>query len=112
MGWEVGGRFKREGTYVYLWLIHDDVWQKSAQYCKVITLQLKKSYKPLTRNGKLYLRMHADRKEPSLLEGSRQVLKYSIKGARMSNGRILMTFMTETGRSDPRRLRLEFTVCR
>ena len=56
--------------------------------------------------------MHADRKEPSLLEGSKQVLKYTIKGARMSSGRILMTFMTETGRSDPRRLRLEFTVCR
>ena len=26
MGW--GGRFKREGTYVYLWLSHVDVWQK------------------------------------------------------------------------------------
>ena len=23
-------------TYVYLWLIHDDVWQKPLQYCKVI----------------------------------------------------------------------------
>ena len=29
-GWEVGGRFKREGTYVYRWLIHVDVWQCSA----------------------------------------------------------------------------------
>ena len=27
MGREVGGGFKREGTYVYLWLIHVDVWQ-------------------------------------------------------------------------------------
>ena len=35
-GWEVGGRFKREGTYVYLWLIHVDVWQQSNQYCKAI----------------------------------------------------------------------------
>ena len=26
--WEVGGKFKREGTYVYLWLIQADVWQK------------------------------------------------------------------------------------
>ena len=34
MGWEVGGRFKREGTYVDLWLIHIDVWQKQTQYCK------------------------------------------------------------------------------
>ena len=28
MGREVGGRFKREGTYVYPWVIHVDVWQK------------------------------------------------------------------------------------
>ena len=27
----VGGRFKREGTYVYLWLIQVDVWQKPTQ---------------------------------------------------------------------------------
>jgi len=40
-GWEVGGRFKREGTYVYLWLIHVDVWQKLLPYCKTIILQLK-----------------------------------------------------------------------
>ena len=33
---------KREGTYVYLWLIHVDVWQKPAQYCKAIICQLKK----------------------------------------------------------------------
>ena len=25
MGKEIGGSFKREGTYVYLWLIHVDV---------------------------------------------------------------------------------------
>ena len=24
-GWEVGGRFKRDRTYVHLWLIYDDV---------------------------------------------------------------------------------------
>ena len=36
VGWggEAGRRFKREGTYVYLWLIHADVWQKPTQYCK------------------------------------------------------------------------------
>ena len=28
MGWEVGRRFKRDRTYVFLWLIHVDVWQK------------------------------------------------------------------------------------
>ena len=37
----MGGRFKREGMYVYLWLIHVDVWQKPTQYCKAIILQLK-----------------------------------------------------------------------
>ena len=42
MGREMGGRFRREGTYVYLWLIHVDVWQKPTQYCIVIILQFKK----------------------------------------------------------------------
>ena len=38
-GWkrEVG----REGTCVYLGLIHVDAWQKPAQYCKALILQLK-----------------------------------------------------------------------
>ena len=31
----------REGTYVYLWLIHVDVWQKPTQHYKEIILQLK-----------------------------------------------------------------------
>ena len=37
----VGGRFKGEGTCVYLWLMHVDVWKKSMQHCKTIILQLK-----------------------------------------------------------------------
>ena len=41
MGWEVAGRFKREGVYVHLSPIHDDTWQKSAKSCKAIILQLK-----------------------------------------------------------------------
>ena len=32
---------KREGTYVYLWLIHTDIWKKLTQYYKAIILQLK-----------------------------------------------------------------------
>ena len=40
-GREVGGRLKREGTYVYLGLIHVDVWQKSNRYCKAIINQFK-----------------------------------------------------------------------
>ena len=43
MGREMAGRFKREGTYVYLWLILVDVWQKTTKFCKVIILQLKKN---------------------------------------------------------------------
>ena len=39
--WEVGGRFKRERTSVYLWLIHVDIWQKPTQYYEASILQLK-----------------------------------------------------------------------
>ena len=40
----VGGRFKREGMYIYiyLWLIPTVRWQKPAQHCKAIILRLKK----------------------------------------------------------------------
>ena len=39
--WEMGGWFKREGTYVHLWLIHVDEWQKSNQFYKAIIKQFK-----------------------------------------------------------------------
>ena len=45
-GWDgvgVGGRLRREGTHVYLWLIHVDMWQKPAKHCKAIVLQLRKA---------------------------------------------------------------------
>ena len=48
MGREMGGRFKREGTYVYLWLIHVEVWQKTTEFCKAIILQLTKQNKQTT----------------------------------------------------------------
>ena len=41
MRWEVGGRFKREGPCVCLWLIRVDVWQKPTQFCEAIILQLR-----------------------------------------------------------------------
>ena len=34
-------RFQREGTWVYLWLIHTNVGQRLMQYCKAVILQLK-----------------------------------------------------------------------
>ena len=37
----VGERLKREGTYVYLWLIYLVVQKKPTQHCKAIILQLK-----------------------------------------------------------------------
>jgi len=40
MGKEVGGGSEC-GTHVHAWLIHVNVWQKSLQYFKVISLQLK-----------------------------------------------------------------------
>ena len=42
MGREMGGRFKREGAYVYLWLIHVE---ETAKFCKAIILQLEKKTK-------------------------------------------------------------------
>ena len=44
VGWDVrleGGRFKKERAYVYLGLIHTDVWQGPRQRYKAIILQLK-----------------------------------------------------------------------
>ena len=38
-GWEMGGRFRRRGTYVNLWLTHLDVWQRPTQYCEAVILQ-------------------------------------------------------------------------
>ena len=43
MGWggSLEGLFKRMGTYIYLRLVHVDIWQKQTKYCKAISLQLK-----------------------------------------------------------------------
>ena len=45
-GWDgVGERFKREGTYVYLRLIHTVIRQKSIQYWTALIFQLKNKRK-------------------------------------------------------------------
>ena len=67
MGWGGSGRQAQEGrTYIYLWLIHADVWQKPLQLCKAIILQLKKVKKkslndrmPVGRNGKVGEKMRS-----------------------------------------------------
>ena len=44
VGW--GGTLQREGIYVFLWLIHVDVWQKPTQYCNYASIKnkFKKSF--------------------------------------------------------------------
>ena len=60
-GWdgEMGGRFKREGKYVYLWLMHGDVRQQPTQYCKAIIPQLiiDKFNKSKKEGGDIYIPM-------------------------------------------------------
>ena len=40
MGREVGERFKREGTYIHIWLTHFDVCQTTTKFCKAIILKI------------------------------------------------------------------------
>ena len=47
--WDKVEGSRREGSYVCLWLIHVDVWQRPTQYCKAIILQLKKIEKKKER---------------------------------------------------------------
>ena len=47
VGLEMGAAVRMEGTPVYLWPTHVDVWQKPSQYCKVIILQLKQLLKKI-----------------------------------------------------------------
>ena len=44
-GWDGKGA-QDEGTNIHLWLIHVDVWQNTLQYCKLISLELKKKLGP------------------------------------------------------------------
>ena len=43
LGWEVGGRFKREGVHVYIHLIHFIVQQRLTRRCRAIILQLERN---------------------------------------------------------------------
>ena len=58
MGWEKEVGFRREGTYVYVWLIHVVVWQKPTQRSKAILFQLKINFKKIfkiTEEGLMYI---------------------------------------------------------
>ena len=52
MGKEVGGSFKSEGTYVNLWMIHVDAWQKATQFCKATFFQLKNNLKNIKKKSR------------------------------------------------------------
>ena len=55
-GVEGGREVQREATYIYLWLIHVDIWQKPTQHCKAIILHLKikkKNFFKVKLNGKI-----------------------------------------------------------
>ena len=54
----VRGRFKGEGIYVYIWLIHDVVQQKWMQCYKAITSQLKKKKRMFPKSLKRQYRNH------------------------------------------------------
>ena len=41
---EMEGRSGKEVTWVYIWLILVDVWQKTTKFCKAIILQFKKMF--------------------------------------------------------------------
>ena len=80
-GWngEMGGS---RGTYVYLWLIHVDVWKKSTQYCKAIILQLKrkKGEKKKRSNNVLF----------NLLEELEKLCKIDNKNKSFTHGKALI----------------------
>ena len=53
VGWS---RRQREASYVCLWPIHVDVWQKPTQQCKAIIFQLK-----INKNFKMLMSKSASR---------------------------------------------------
>ena len=57
--WE--GASRGRGTYVYLWLIHEDVWKNQTQNCKAIIFQLKINLKvKLNFKKEVKLSLYAD----------------------------------------------------
>ena len=54
-GWDCGGSgLQTERICVYLQLINTVVWQKPAQYCKAVILQLKTLFKRGTKMPVIY----------------------------------------------------------
>ena len=51
----MGGRFKKEGIYVYIELLHIVVQQKLIQHCKAIIFQFKKRRTGQAYQGRPYV---------------------------------------------------------
>ena len=66
MGREMGGRLRREGTYLYIRLIHVDVCQKTTKFYKTIVLQLKNKQSQKQTNKKPHTFTHFTRPPPLL----------------------------------------------
>ena len=45
----MGGMFNREGIYLYLWLIHVDIWKKSTEYLESNYPPIKNKLKTKTK---------------------------------------------------------------
>ena len=51
------------GTHVYPWLINVNVWQKPLQYCKIISLQLKKLFLSALKASRKFTKTHIHQKK-------------------------------------------------
>ena len=65
----MGGSFKRKGIYVYLWLIHVEVWQKTTKFYKAIQFSLF-SHSVMSDSLWLHGLQHARPACPSLTPGA------------------------------------------
>ena len=77
MGREVGGKVRME-THVHQRLIHVNVWQKPPQYCKVISLQLKKKKKKMNKQDKVILHIHSVLQDTIVEFGSILIPSFSL----------------------------------
>ena len=63
--WEGGSGW---GTHVNPWPIHDNVWQKPLQYCKVISLQLIKIKEKINKTSLNIWKTNKQKRKQSFLD--------------------------------------------
>ena len=73
--WEGGSGW---GTHINPWLIHVNVWQKTLQYCKVISLQLRKiNEKKKSQTGSYALFKKTKKKTKVIWESTVCIKRYN-----------------------------------